>query len=328
MALETPSPNAPFPTFLGVPLTTPMDVESGTVVVSGAPWQNDMQTRTGTRSGPNGIRSGSYLLGDRLWSAGNDGLFDVDTEERVPAGIVDRVADVGDFTVYPTDAVKTLESVADGAYKVVKRGGFSIVFGGNHYVSYPAAMGWHRAAREENPDLRIGYVHFDGHLDFGDYVPTRGTLNGGTNARRISELPGVNRGNMVWIGITALISKHQYDEINAMGGLIFTPKAIHEMGAEEVAQRAAQHALKDCDVIYCTVDIDVVDPGYLPGTGAADPSGISPAQLRDMLKVIAANRLGAADVMEVAPRLDISGRSQSLAAEMTLAIAVTKLSTM
>ena len=46
-----------------------------------------------------------------------------------------------------------------------------MMFGGDHYVSYPSAIGWNRAKLEQNPHIRIGYVHFDGHLDFGDYSP-------------------------------------------------------------------------------------------------------------------------------------------------------------
>ena len=44
-------------------------------------------------------------------------------------------------------------------------------------------MGWNWANLEQDPDIRIVYVHFDRHLDFGDYSPQLGSLNSGTNAR-------------------------------------------------------------------------------------------------------------------------------------------------
>ena len=316
----------PYPSFLGATMGTADDVEPGTFVVSGAPFDTDKSQRWGARQGPNGIRSGSWHLGDRLRRVGDRELVDLDTGERLSGRLLDKVLDVGDFTMYPTNQLKSQESIANGVAAVVRRGGFSMLFGGGHYVSYPSAMGWNRAKLEQNPNIRIGYVHFDGHLDFGDYMPQTGSLNSGTNARRISELPGFQRKNMAWIGMTCLLDADQFEEINAMGGVIFTAEDIHKLGAKEVARRASEHAMDGCDVIYCTLDVDLIDPGYLPGTGNSDPSGLTPTQVRDMLSVLVDYPLDGMDIMEVSPRLDPSGRSTSLAAEMALIVAMKKVS--
>lgn len=316
----------PYSSFLGVPLGAVEDVRPGSFVISGAPFDSEILARFGAHRGPNGIRTGSQLVGERLHRAEGKDLMDVETGERFSPRFLDRVLDVGDFTMYPTDILKSQESIANGVADVVRRGGFSMMFGGDHYVSYPSAMGWHRAKIEQDPDIRIGYVHFDGHLDFGNYNPLTGSLNQGTNARRISELHRVQRKNMAWIGVTCLVNADQFDQINAMGGAIFTAETIHELGPKEVARRACEHAIRGCNVIYCTLDIDIVDPGYLPGTGVSDPSGVTPTQLREMLAVLTEYPLDAMDIMEVSPRLDPSGRSTSLAAEMALTVAMKKLS--
>ena len=316
----------PYSSFLGATMNTMEDVAPGTFVISGGPFDSEISARFGAHRGPNGIRAGSQHLGERLRRAGGKDLIDADTGERLSPRLLDKVLDVGDFTMYPTDILKSQESMASGVADVVRRGGFSMMLGGDHYVSYPSALGWHRAKVEQNPDIRIGYVHFDGHLDFADYVPQTGTLNQGTNARRISELRGVQRKNMAWIGVTCMVNADQFDQINAMGGAIFTAERIHELGPKEVARLACEHAIKGCDVIYCTLDIDIVDPGYLPGTGVSDPSGVTPTQLREMLGVLTEYPLDAMDIMEVSPRLDPSGRSTSLAAEMALTVAIKKLS--
>ena len=304
----------PYPGFLGGDLRSADDVEPGTFVTSGAPFDSEIMPRFGARHGPNGIRAGSQHLGERLRRVGDRDLVDLDTGERIPGRLLDKVLDVGDFTMYPSDILRSQESIAGGVAAVVRRGGFSMMFGGDHYTSYPSAMGWNRARREQDPNIRIGYVHFDGHLDFGDYSAQLGSLNSGTNARRISELPGFQRKNMAWIGMTCLVSADQFDEINAMGGVTFTAESIHELGAKEVARRAAEHAIDGCDVIYCTLDVDIVDPGFLPGTGVADPSAVTRTQLRDMVAVIADYPL------------DPSGRSASLASQMALTVAMKKVS--
>ena len=316
----------PYSSFLGGVMGAPEDVVPGTFVISGAPFDSEIGARFGAHRGPNGIRTGSRQLGERLRRTGGKDLIDVGTGERLSPRLLDKVLDVGDFTMYPTDILRSQESIAGGVAEVVRRGGFSMMFGGDHYVSFPSAMGWHRAKVEQNPDIRIGYVHFDGHLDFGDYNPQTGSLNQGTNSRRISELHNVQRKNMAWIGVTCLVNADQFDQINAMGGAIFTAENVHQLGPKEVARRACEHAIKGCDVIYCTLDIDIVDPGYLPGTGVSDPSGITPTQLRDMLNVLTEYPLDAMDIMEVSPRLDPSGRSTSLAADMALTVAIKKVS--
>ena len=315
-----------FPSFLGATMGTPEDIEPGIFTISGAPFDSEKMTRTGARLGPNAIRSGSRQLGERLRRAGGKDLIDAETGERLSLRLLDKVLDLGDFTMYPTDILRSQESIASGVAGVVRRGGFSLMLGGDHYTSYPSAMGWHRAKLEQNPNIRMGYVHFDGHLDFSDYMGQTGSLNSGTNARRISELHGVQRKNMAWVGMTCLLNANQFDEIHAMGGAIFTAEDIHEHGPKEIARRACEHAIKGCDVIYCTLDVDIMDPGYLPGTGAADPSGVTPTQLRTMLNVLTEYPLDAMDIMEIAPLLDPSGRSSSLAAEMALTVAINKLS--
>ena len=71
-----------------------------------------------------------------------------------------------------------------------------------------------------------------------------------------------------------------------------------------------------CDAIYLSLDIDVVDSGFASGTGDVIIGGLTPAELLAlMLELSQHNKIGAMDVVEVAPDLDIRGRSQRLAAE-------------
>ena len=69
---------------------------------------------------------------------------------------------------------------------MVRRGGFSVCMGGDHYISYPSCLGYTRAAAEENPNVKIGYIHFDGHLDYGDVNPGVGQVQPGVETRGAS----------------------------------------------------------------------------------------------------------------------------------------------
>ena len=64
-------------------------------------------------------------------------------------------------------------------------------------------------------------------------------------------------------------------------------------------------ATDDCDGVFLSVDVDVVDPGLAPGTGTPEPGGLSSRQLLDAVRRIALEvPLAGIDVVEVAPPYD------------------------
>lgn len=314
--------SVPFPTFLGTTMTSIDDVGPDRVVISGGPFDSAMSSgRFGPRTGPYGIRKGSRALGELLLYSGSRGLIDIDTGERYESVLKDTLVDIGDFVVYPTDIMKTTQNLASGIYDIVKRGAFSIFMGGDHYVSYPSVLGFAKAMEYLNPGVRIGYIHIDGHLDFANDDPVMGRFFYGSQARRISELPQIVNSSMVWIGATGTASREQVDAIIRNGGMIYFAKDVHQLGASNIAALAGDHALNGCDLIYITLDVDVIDAGYLPGTGAVDNNAITPSQIKEILSGLMRYPIGAMDVMEVSPRLDPSGRSISIAAEMAFTAA-------
>jgi agmatinase len=208
---------------------------------------------------------------------------------------------------------------------VVKRGAFSLFLGGDHYTSYPSALGFSRALAERDPRARIGYVHIDGHLDFWDEGSPGQRFTHATNARRISELPNVEKSSMAWIGLTGPSADEPIEAVHRDGGVIFSARDVRRLGPREIAERAGEHAIAGCDTIYVTLDIDVLDSGFLPGTGSIDNNALTPALLHEVLAVLSGYPIGAMDVMEVSPRLDRSGRSGCIAAEMAVTLARPRL---
>ena len=98
---------AGFPTFLRAPLVRPDEVPADAVAISGAPHDSTHTSRLGTRYGPKGIREASLLEADRLLVAGEHGLIDPETGDRRFQPSSAKLVDVGDFTMYPTDILKT-----------------------------------------------------------------------------------------------------------------------------------------------------------------------------------------------------------------------------
>lgn len=63
--------------------------------------------------------------------------------------------------------------------------------------------------------------------------------------------------------------------------------------------------LRDCDAVYLSVDVDVVDPGMAPGTGTPEPGGLTARQLLDAVRRVAREvPLAGVEVVEVSPPYD------------------------
>ena len=310
-------------TFMRAPTVDFQDISPGMTVISGAP--HSMRDRFGERYGPRGIREASLPLVDRLRNAATEGVVDVSTGKTFVPPAQNRLVDVGDFNTYPSDVMETTEGIAGGVREVVKRGGFSVCLGGDHYVGYPSCLGYTRAITEVRPNAKVGYIHIDGHLDFADSYAPYGRYMNGTNARRISELEAMVPSSMVWIGIQGPCYLDQVEIIRRMGGHIFTSEDVEELGPAEVGKRAADLAIKGCDYIYMSFDIDVIDAGFSDGTGSVTMGSMTPTTLFKILDSLAEFPIGAMDLVETAPPLDPSDRTPRYAVEALLRLIAPKI---
>ena len=83
---------------------------------------------------------------------------------------------------------------------------------------------------------------------------------------------------------------------------------IEERGAEAVIDDAIAEALDGPELVYLSVDIDVLDPGLAPGTGTPEPGGMLTRELLRAVRRIAGEvRLAALDIVEVSPPFDPAG---------------------
>ncbi len=319
---ETPRFNQPA-TFMRAPLVGLDDIKPGMTVISGAP--HSMRDRFGERYGPRGIRDSSMPIADKLRNAAAGGVVDLSTGRTLLPPTETRLVDVGDFNMYPADVMKTTEGIAGGVAEVVGRGGFSVCLGGDHYVGYPSCLGYTRALREARPNAKVGYIHIDGHLDFADSYMPYGKYMNGTNARRISELDAIVPSSMVFIGIQGPCYLDQVEDIRRLGGTIFTSEDIEEMGPEVIARRAGELAIKGCDYIYMSFDIDVIDAGFSEGTGSVTMGAMTPMTLFKLLGPLSEFPIGSMDLVETSPPLDPTSRTPRMAAEALLKLIAPKI---
>jgi agmatinase len=291
------------------------DLEQGQVGVVGMPTDWTHSSRIGTRFGPRALRHASTQIVHNLRSKSKAGLVDPVTGQGW-ALRKDALVDCGDARVNGAVVEETTQNIAAMTRAITARSAVPLALGGDHYNSFPACLGYSQGLAERDPNARFGYIQFDGHLDFSDKLGAWGTHNHATNARRVAELPNVIVANMVWIGVTGWVDGGDLELIDKLGGKVFSSGDVHRLGATQVAQQALAHALRGCDQLYLSIDVDAMDAGYLPGTGSIVHSGITPRQYCQMLDVLANAPIAGLDLVEVAPLLDPSGRTEQICAHM------------
>jgi agmatinase len=262
------------------------DVDSPGVAVLGAPFDGGTTFRPGSRFGPSGVREASVLL--RSYNP----------ELGVAPFEAAQVADAGDAAVNPVD-IGAAHAGIEAAAEALHAGGWSVVgIGGDHSVSLPLITA---AARHHGP---VGLVQLDAHTDTWDsYFGS--TLTHGTMFRRAIEQGVIDPHRSVQIGLRgSLYSGADEDENHALG---FRTLPAREFDLERALALVAEAAT---GALYVTVDIDVLDPAFAPGTGTPEVGGLTTRELLALLRGIA-ERVGSnvvsADVVEVSPPYDPAG---------------------
>lgn len=282
-------------TFLGVDACDFEDVstfEHADVVIVGAPFDGGTSYRSGARMGPSAIRGTDYLPhdGSRPSLAMRvDGLRDL------------RVVDGGDVEMYSGDAAKSCADLERVIERIARAGAIPLVLGGDHTVTWPDATGVARA----HGWGRVGLIHFDAHADTG--LITFGSLIGhGHPMRQLIESGAVRGDRFLQIGLRGYWPEPE--TLDWMAGQRMRSYEMTEItarGFDECLTEALAIALDDCDGIFLSVDVDVVDPGHAPGTGTPEPGGLTSRQLLDAVRRIAYEvPLVGVDVVEVAPAYD------------------------
>ncbi|KAA2262644.1 agmatinase [Solihabitans fulvus] len=269
-------------TFARLPRLT--DLPDADVLVWGVPFDTGASYRPGARFGPNHVRQSSRLL--RPYNPALD----------VEPFTARQVADAGDVGVNPFDlgaAVATIEEAAGALCGTRRR---LIAIGGDHTIALPLL----RVQHERHGPIAV--LHFDAHLDTWDtYFGAAYTH--GTPFRRASEEGLVDLDHSVHVGIRGpLYSRLDLTESEKLGFTAVHARDFARQPIDDIVNRVRAR-LGDRPV-YVSIDIDVLDPGFAPGTGTPEAGGLSSRELLEVLRGLAGLNVVGADVVEVAPAYD------------------------
>lgn len=303
------------------------DIGDGMAVIAGVPIDNGIYGgRPGARFGPRAIREASMFFRAGYELATDKTRVNLDTETALRLKDSPNVGDLGDFNIYPTDLMKTTESVTQGVAEVVRRGGFSVVMGGDHYVAYPSFEGFARGMAERHENLRLGFIHIDAHTDFNDSNALGGRYHHGTMVRRISENTAIDYRNLAWVGLNSPVTLDQFELKRAHNLNMMTAKNVRERGIAAVMTDAMNTAADGVDAVYVSIDIDVIDAHESTGTGSPEFNGVHTADFFEAMDMLSRfDKMAAFDLCEVSPEWDPSGQTVRIAVDGMLRLLNTRL---
>jgi agmatinase len=297
--MTMPTPRDPFvsprfgqvATFMLLPHTT--DVTAVDVALLGVPYDGGTSYRAGARFGPRAVREQSSLI--RTWNP----VLKVHPFERL------RVADCGDVDVVPISIERTYEKIEARVDAIVAAGARPLCVGGDHSITLPILRS---LARRHGP---LGVIHFDAHPDTWDeYFGSK--FFHGTPFRRAVEEGAVDPRRMIQVGIRGpLYGPEDFAFQDQHGMEVLRIEPIKEQGVAWAAERLAR--LRGGPV-YCSFDIDALDPAYAPATGTPEVGGLTSYEALALVRSLAGHTLVGADVVEVAPPYDGPGQITSLMA--------------
>ncbi len=251
-------------------------------VLFGAPFDGSASFRPGARLAPAAMRRDSWGL--ETYSP----ELDRDLEE-VP------VSDLGDLDL-PLEAERAIRCVERQFGRIIDDGKIPLMLGGDHSLT----LGGVRAAAERFPGLHL--VHIDAHTDLRDHYQGD-SLSHASVLRRCHEILGDGRIHL----------------LGARSGLreeFLFARAHAHLHAFSLEEAAAVQETAGSAPVYLSLDLDILDPSILPGTGSPEPGGVAYRELTAALALLSRLEIIGSDIMELAPDLDPSGASTAVACKL------------
>ncbi len=254
------------------------DYKTSEIILLGLPFDGTVSYRPGSRFAPEQIRLASWGMEDYSPE------FDKHLQDV-------NFHDAGDLEFPLGNTYKSLDIIEENVKDIYNDGKRVFGIGGEHLVTLPEI----KALAKFFTNLAV--VHFDAHTDLREeYLGEE--MSHSAVIRHISKIIGAE--NIKQIGIRSGM-KEEFEFMKQHNTL------IHEFHELDVLKNKK---------IFITVDLDVLDPSVMPGTGTPESGGMQFRELIGWFKYLKNFDIIGADVVELAPDYDSSGVSTAVAAKV------------
>ena len=254
-------------------------------VIFGVPYDKTSSFRPGASQAPREIRRASW----------NFETYDIRT--GVDLRNI-RFHDYGNLDVKDDSPKDMVKKARESTTLLLEKNKFPVALGGEHSITPGIIQAFPKD---------IAVLSLDAHLDFREEYENE-RFHHACVTRRIAD--HVNIKDIVVFGFRSA-EKEELEDAKKMGLSFFDSFTIREIGIKKALDETKKR-LRNKQV-YLTLDIDVVDPAYAPGTSTPEPFGLTPLDILTCIDCFSPHLIGF-DIVEVCPPYD-NGETALLAAK-------------
>ncbi len=255
-------------------------------VIFGVPYDKTSSFRLGASKAPDEMRQAGWNFETFNLKTGFD-LRDA------------KFHDYGNLDVKDVSPQEMVQKVKELTSKIVSKNKIPIALGGEHSITSGVIQALPRD---------ISVVSLDAHLDFREIYENE-SYNHACVTRRIADHIGIK--NVAVLGIRSA-EKEEFEEAKKQKLFFIDAFEIKKVGIKKSLDKTKTY-LKN-KKIYLSLDIDVVDPSFAPGTSTPEPFGLEPSDVIECIEFFSSNLIGF-DVVEVCPSYDM-GQTALLATKI------------
>lgn len=260
------------------------------LAVVGVAFDGATSYRSGSRLGPDSIRSASLMLTDGC-------------HQDWPVQLNQSVGDAGNWPIPNGNSQAAVTAIERCHKQLIQRGHHLVCLGGDHLIT----LGILRSLTQQTGPLAL--LHFDAHCDtWSDHFGE--SIGHGTWLRNAIDEDLVDANHTISIGLRSPVDSATRHWLSDQGG---TSISAHDAMQHSVATMCSKirDKLGQHLPVYISLDIDCLDPAHAPGTGTPEIGGFSSMWLRALLDQLFVKgwkdtEWAGMDVVEVAPAYDVS----------------------
>jgi agmatinase len=295
-------------TFMGAPYCEPdrnkVREMGAKICFLGAPWDQGTIVRTGTSSGPQGVREASTQYFPYMFE------YDVDILKFF------NVVDCGDIPMVPGNNEKSQQYMCDYVQECLEGGAQVILVGGDHSVPIPGARGLSRWLTNDDPNGKMGYLHIDCHLDAA--VDWGGIeITNASGPPEALKLRNCSAKNMAHMGSRNGLNPKDWMDFWIDNDIPIIPMSeVVEKGIDECTSFIMERAWDGADAVYVSWDTDSLDCSCMPGTSCPECYGINAREAIQLARTMGRYGATVLEIAELSPIFDASQMSMKLACNM------------
>jgi len=260
--------------------------DDASFILFGVPFEKTSSFRHGADKAPHEVRQASW----------NFERYDLRTGINFEEILVH---DYGDLDVQNLTSKEVFETTKTFTSTLLAKQKIPIAIGGDHSIT-PGSI----AAFPKD----IAVISLDAHVDFRQKYKND-IYNHACVIRRVAD--HIPLQNIALLGIRSA-EKEEYEQAQEQGLFFRDAFTINKIGIGKSIQQTKTH-LKEKQ-IYLTLDIDVLDPAYAPGTSTPEPFGLTPRDVLEIIEAFSPQLIGC-DITEICPPYD-HGQTAVLAAKL------------